>query len=51
MPKHKHDEKPHTHEHHLKQDDLDAEHLNGIVQAYNFSPKGGVEGLLLTDGE
>jgi hypothetical protein len=51
MPKHKHDEKPHKHEHHPKHGDLDAEHLNGIVQAYNFSPKGGVEGLLLTVGE
>jgi hypothetical protein len=51
MPKHKHDERPHTHEHHPKHDDLDAEHLNGIVQAYNFSPKGGVEGLLLTEGD
>ena len=51
MPKHKHDEKPHKHEHHVKHGDLDAEHLNGIVQAYNFSPKGGVEGLLLTEGD
>jgi hypothetical protein len=51
MPKHKHDEKPHKHEHHPKHGDLDAEHLNGVVQAYNFSPKGGVEGLLLTEGD
>jgi len=51
MPKHKHDDKSHTHEHHPKHDDLDAEHLKGIVQAYNFSPKGGVEGLLLTEGD
>jgi hypothetical protein len=50
MPKHKRDEKPHKHEHHPKHGDLDAEHLNGVVQAYNFSPKGGVEGLLLTEG-
>jgi hypothetical protein len=51
MPKHKHDEKPHKHEDHPKHGNLDAKHLNGIVQAYNFSPKGGVEGLLLTEGD
>jgi hypothetical protein len=50
MPEHKHDEKPHPHEHHPKHGGLDAEHINGIIQAYNFSPKGGVEGLLLTEG-
>ena len=51
MPRHKHDEKPRNHEHHPKHGDRDAEHFDGIVRAYNFSPKGGVEGLLLTVGE
>jgi hypothetical protein len=50
MPKHKHDEKPHKHDHHGPEGDRAAEHLSGVIEAYNFSPKGNVEGLLLNDG-
>jgi hypothetical protein len=49
MGKHKHDEK--HREHHAKTGELDVETLNGIIQDYNFSPKGGVEGLLLQGGD
>ncbi len=49
MGKHKPHEKPR--EHHAKVAEVDVEILNGIIQHYNFSPKGGVEGLLLQDGD
>jgi hypothetical protein len=51
MAKREHDEKPHKHEHHTENGGPDAEHFNGIIQGYNFSPKGGVEGVLLTEGD
>jgi hypothetical protein len=51
MARHKHDPKPRKHERDIKNPSLDSEHVTGIIQAYNFSPKGGVEGLLLRDGD
>ena len=39
------------HDRHAGDGDHEEETLSGVVQAYNYSPKGGVEGMLVLDGE
>jgi hypothetical protein len=39
------------HDHHAGDGGHEEEALSGVVQAYNYSPKGGVEGMLIQDGD